>query len=426
MASSQANSNLIEDGAILLSVRDTLTGDGSLNWSADLPIDQWEGVTVSDSRVTELSLGGRNLTGRIPPALGNLSKLERLYLHNNQLTARELIAPSQEEVAFREHEILPLETGQVRVISGFGAAKHGSEMALFQGYAGARGGYDSEMRLFTQDKQMVHYPVGLGNMCVGYVVEVGAGVQNVEIGEWVFAHGSFREEHVWSAERVRKLPDGVPWQAAVCLDPADFALGAVRDGHIRIGDAVAVFGMGAIGLFVVQFGKLAGEYPVIAVDPIELRRDVARECGADMVLNPTACDAGLEIKRATDNRGADVCVDYSGHVSALQAALRGVAYLGTIVAGAWPGSYPAGLDLGAEAHFNRPTIIFSRACSEPNTEYPNWAESRLFSVAWRLLCEGSLKSEPVVQPVVPFDELLEAYPRIAAAPAENVKLGVRF
>ncbi len=338
----------------------------------------------------------------------------------------ELIAPAREEVAFNEYESRPLAPEEIRVRSRFGAAKHGSEMAMFQGYAGHRGNYDGELHIFTQESQMVKYPNGLGNMCVGEVIEVGSEVRGISLGETVFAHGSFRQEHVWPADRARKLPNGVPWQAAVCLDPADFALGAVRDGHIRLGDAVAVFGMGAIGLFVVQLAKLAGAYPVIAVDPIPLRRDVALECGADTVMDPTTCDAGLEIKLATDRRGADVCVDYSGHYSALQAALRGVAYLGTVVAGAWPGSYPAGLDLGAEAHFNRPTIVFSRACSEPNPEYPNWDETRLFSVVWRLLCDGSLKSEPVVQPVVPFDDLLEAYPKIANAPEENVKLGVAF
>ncbi|MDE0197890.1 MAG: zinc-binding alcohol dehydrogenase [Caldilineaceae bacterium] len=338
----------------------------------------------------------------------------------------ELIAPAREEVAFREYESPPLSPDQIRVRSRFGAAKHGSEMAMFQGYAGHRGNYDGELHIFTQESQMVKYPNGLGNMCVGEVTEIGKEVQDISLGDTVFAHGSFRQEHVWPAQHARRLPDGVPWQAAVCLDPADFALGAVRDGHIRLGDAVAVFGMGAIGLFVVQLAKLAGAYPVIAVDPIILRRDVAEECGADIVMDPTACDAGLEIKLATNKRGADVCVDYSGHFSALQAALRGVAYLGTVVAGAWPGSYPAGLDLGAEAHFNRPTIVFSRACSEPNPEYPNWDENRLFSVVWRLLCDGSLKSEPVVQPVVPFDDLLREYPKIANAPEENVKLGVAF
>jgi threonine dehydrogenase-like Zn-dependent dehydrogenase len=338
---------------------------------------------------------------------------------------RELIAPAREQVAFREYPSAPLQAGQVRVKSLFGAAKHGTEMALYKGYAGPRGGYDGEYRVFTAEREMIRYPVPLGNMCVGEVVELGPQVSRLKVGDQVFAYGPFRQEQVW-AETARRLPQGVPWQAAVCLDPADFALGAVRDGHVRLGDAVAVFGMGAIGLLALQLARLAGAHPVIAVDPLPLRRQVARECGADLVLDPSSCDAGLEIKKATAKRGADVCIEYSGHHLALQAALRGVAYHGTVVAGAWPGAYPAGLDLGAEAHFNRPRIVFSRACSEPNPEYPNWDENRLFEVAWRLLGGGRLNCEAVVRPVVAFDDLLAEYPRIATHPGENVKLGVRF
>lgn len=341
--------------------------------------------------------------------------------------ARELIAPAKEQVAFNEYASVPLRGGEVRVKSVFGAAKHGSEMAGFQGYAGPRGAFNSEYRIFDSDEQgMASYPMGLGNMCIGDVVEVGPDVDSLQVGERVFRHGSFRQEHIWKADQVRKLPDGVPWQAAVCLDPADFALGAVRDGHVRIGDGVAVFGLGAIGLMAMQLAKLAGAYPVIAVDPLEIRRQAALECGADLVLDPVDCDAGLEIKKVTDKRGADVCIEYSGSHRALQAAIRGVAYLGTVVAGAWPGAYPAGLDLGAEAHFNRPHIIFSRACSEPNPEYPNWNEERLFDVSWRLLTNGSLKSEPIVQPIVDFDDLLVEYPKISTNPGKNIKLGVRF
>ena len=280
--------------------------------------------------------------------------------------------------------------------------------------------------LFHPGRESVRYPAGLGNICVGDVVEAGAAVEGVAVGDTVFAHGPLREEHVWEATRGRQLPDGVPWQAAVCLDPADFALGAVRDGHVRLGDVVAVFGLGAIGLMVVQLARRAGAHPVIGVDPIARRRQVAADTGADLVLDPTACDAGLEIKMATGRRGADVCIEYSGHHLALQHALRGVAYLGTVVAGAYPGAYPAGLDFGAEAHMNRPSIVFSRACSEPNPEHPNWDESRLFEVVWRLLCDGTLDCVPVVQPVVDFDDLLREYPKIATAPAESVKLGVRF
>ena len=340
---------------------------------------------------------------------------------------RELIAPAREEVAFRDYDSPTLKAGEVRVKSRFGAAKHGTEMALYKGYAGPRGAYDSEYKIFRVEQPgMVRYPAGLGNICIGDVIEVGPGVTKFAVGERVFRHGSFREEHVWLADGVRHLPEDIPWQAAVCLDPADFALGAVRDGHVRIGDVVAVFGLGAIGLMAMQIARLAGAHPVIAVDPVALRRDVALECGADIVFDPTACDAGLEIKKATAKRGADVCIEYSGSHLALQAALRGVAYNGTVVAGAWPGSYPAGLDFGAEAHFNRPRIVFSRACSEPNPEYPNWDENRLFDICWRLLTNGSLQTAAVVQPVVDFDDLLEEYPKIATHPDANVKLGVRF
>ncbi len=339
---------------------------------------------------------------------------------------QELIAPAKEQVAFRELIWRPLAPAEVRVRSHFGAVKHGTEMALYKGYADPRGRFNSEYKLFDAAQTGVNYPVALGNICVGDVIETGAAVKDFRVGDRVFHYGSLRQEHIWPVKDVRHLPDGVPWQAAVCLDPADFALGAVRDGNVRIGDAVAVFGMGAIGLLALQFAKLAGAYPVIAVEPIAIRQDAARACGADLVLDPTHCDAGLEIKRATAKRGADVCIEYSGHHLALQAALRAVAYGGAVVAGAFPGAYPAGLDFGAEAHMNRPKIIFSRACSEPNPDYPNWDEARLFDVAWRLLASGALITEPIVHPVVDFADLLTEYPKIATHPQESIKLGVRF
>ena len=338
---------------------------------------------------------------------------------------RELVITGKEQVAFREVERRALRPHEVRVQSRFGAAKHGTEMAFYKGYAAPRGGYDAEFQVFTNQREGVRYPFRAGNICVGEVIEVGSEATRLQLGDTVFHYGSFCEEHVWP-DTVRALPEGVPWQAAVCLDPADFALGALRDGHVRIGDAVAVFGMGAIGLMAVGLAKLAGAFPVIAVDPLPLRRQVAAECGADIVLNPLDCDAGLEIKKATGKRGADVCIEYSGSVAAMQAAVRGVAYNGTVVAGAWPAAYPAGLDFGAEAHMNRPTIIFSRACSEPNPDYPNWDENRIFDVAWRFLSSGALATVPVVQPVVAFDDLLAQYPKIATQPESNVKLGVRF
>ena len=82
------NPGLEADCAALLAARDTLTGTGTLNWAADVPITSWDGVTVAGSprRVTGLSLFAKELTGAIPPELGSLANLEVLSLSQNQLT----------------------------------------------------------------------------------------------------------------------------------------------------------------------------------------------------------------------------------------------------------------------------------------------------------------------------------------------------
>jgi len=212
----------------------------------------------------------------------------------------------------------------------------------------------------------------------------------------------------------------------VCLDPADFALGAIRDGHVRVGDAVAIFGMGAIGLMAVQIARLAGASLVIASEPLPNRRRLAERLGADLVLDPTACDVGLEIKKATHKRGVDVAIEYSGCHRALQSALRAVAYGGTVVAGAFPPPYEAGLDLGAEAHLNIPNLVFSRSCSQPNRDHPRWDEARILGECLRLLITGRISGEEIVTPVVKFDDVLAEYPRIAAEPDTYIKLGVEY
>jgi len=342
--------------------------------------------------------------------------------------ARELkhVGPNKLEIC--EYEPAPPKAGQVQVRAEFGAAKHGTEMAFFKGYARPRGGYNSELQIFEKPQKAPDgfSPGFLGNMFVGTVCEVGPEVTGLAAGDRVCGYGGFREVHTGTAGGLFRMAEGVFWKSAVCLDPADFAMSAVRDGHVRIGDAVAVFGLGAIGLMAVQLARLAGAHPVIAVDPLANRRQAAETCGADVALDPTACDAGKEIKLATQKRGADVVLDYSGNVHAMQAAIRSVAWGGTVVAGAFPPPYPAGLDLGAEAHMNLPTIVFSRACSEPGRDYPRWDERRILSVLWRMISEGKLTGEPVVSPVVPFDELPTAYLEIATAPEKNIKLGCEY
>ena len=86
--SAASNPGLVADCEALLAARDTLAGSGTLNWSGSTAIAAWDDVTLSDSplRVTSLVLSDSQLTGTIPPELGNLNNLERLNLTRNQLT----------------------------------------------------------------------------------------------------------------------------------------------------------------------------------------------------------------------------------------------------------------------------------------------------------------------------------------------------
>ena len=338
---------------------------------------------------------------------------------------KRLICLGPEQLAWQSYQEPALEGDQVRVRVEYAAAKHGTEMAFYTGYGLARGTYDPAWQVFRHDPPANPYPFRVGNMLVGRVIERGPEATKLQEGARVCLYGGFAETAVTSETRCWPMPQGMPWQSAVCLDPADFALGAVRDGNVRIGDAVAVFGLGAIGLMALQVLRLAGAHPIIAIEPLASRRTLAETIGADVTLDPAACDAGLEIKVATQGRGADVCIEYSGARAALQAALRGVAYGGTVVMGAFPAPDGAGLDLGAEAHHNIPKIVFTRACSQPDRDHPRWDNERIYAHCWDLLKAGRLSGEAIIQPVVRFEDLLSEYPKIATRPEEIIKLGAR-
>ena len=184
--------------------------------------------------------------------------------------------------------------------------------------------------------------------------------------------------------------------------------------------------MGAISLMGIQFARLAGAHPIIAVDPIGRRLRVAEKLGATHTLDPTNTDSGKEIKKICGTRGADVVIEYSGNRRALQDALRGVAFGGTVVCGAFPAPYDADLDLGAEAHINRPNIIFSRACSDPSRDHPRWNESRLFETCHRLIVSRQITGVGIVSDPVPVAEILSAYLKMSEEPEYSIKLGYAF
>ena len=86
LANPEENPGLVQDCVALLTAKDVLAGTATLNWSADEPITQWDGVGVSDGRVQSLELRDKGLNGSIPAGLGQLSGLKRLWLSDNPMS----------------------------------------------------------------------------------------------------------------------------------------------------------------------------------------------------------------------------------------------------------------------------------------------------------------------------------------------------
>lgn len=347
---------------------------------------------------------------------------------------RELIAVGVRQPAFRAYEDAPLQPDQIRVHTEYGAPKHGTELHIYRGdsaFADSR--WDPDLRAFVPDQGSPgRFPFPLGNAAVGTVTEVGSEVKGVAPGDRVAGYGPLRETQtwVWGNRGVypgaRAVPKGMTWQNALCLDPATVALGGIRDGGVRIGDRVAVFGLGAIGLLAVQIARHTGA-TVIAVDPLPARREVALATGAEQALDPTADDVGLAIRHGTRGMGVDVAIETSGSARALHQAVRGLAFGGTVAVVGWHTEVKGGLDLGREAHFNRPRFVFPRVESEPHYDHPRWDGRRLADTAWALLRNGVLRCEQIIQPVVPFNAVDVAYRAyVDEHPESSVKLGVRF
>ncbi|HZG56111.1 zinc-binding alcohol dehydrogenase [Paenibacillus sp.] len=323
---------------------------------------------------------------------------------------------------------------QARVKVTHASPKHGSELAAFRNESPHRNEYyDEAWRAFLprekpDDREGPFGAWNLGNQWVGIVTEVGAEVTDYAVGDRVCGYGGIREEHLVRAVDnyyLKKMPSGMSWKNAVCFDPAQFALGGVRDSGLRLGDAVAVIGLGAIGQLAAQMAKLAGASYVAVVDPIELRREAALRHGADAAFDPNASDVGLELKKATGKRGVDVVIETSANEFALQQALRGVAYGGTIAYVGWARPFRGGMDWGKEAHFNNAKIVFSRACSEPNPDHPRWSWRRIEDECWALLSASKLQCEDIVYPVVPLEEAASGYETyVDRRPELSIKLGV--
>jgi threonine dehydrogenase-like Zn-dependent dehydrogenase len=367
---------------------------------------------------------------------------------------RELIATAPGTPAFRDYEDTPLTRTQIRIRTQFASPKHGTELVGFRDEPAAQRSYDPAIGAVMPRTGRSGFPRGLGNMAVGEVIETGPDVSRFRIGDRVFGHFSIRETHTVDETNADPVPEGLSDEALMCLDPAVMAF-SIRDVRIGLGDRVAVFGLGAIGLMAVQMARLSGASWIVAIDPIPARRALATAFGADVVLDTTELegDTGLAIRNLTapfveadpgpsprtrlpggyweqDSQrtqlGVDVAIEGSGAIRALHQAVRATRFGGTICMLSFYGRDAAGLHLGEEFHINQLSLVSARAESLPLRDLPGWTLGRMVRTTLAWLSDGTLQTDGLITPVVQFQDADDAYREIAEHPERSIKLGIRF
>jgi 2-desacetyl-2-hydroxyethyl bacteriochlorophyllide A dehydrogenase len=348
---------------------------------------------------------------------------------------KELILTAPRQLQLAEFEQHPLEADEVRAEAIISGISHGTELNLYSGSSPFKDQFfDPDLRLFLPKTDDLPEEVSrIGYEWVGRVNEVGAAVKNFKVGDLVhlpFHHSqthTFKADHQTMIGGLTPLRPGLEPEAAIFLALAGVALQAIHDAHIKVGDRVTIFGLGAIGLLAVQLAKLNGASWVDAVDPLPNRREWAARLGADQTYDPTAGDVAYAIKSASPECGADVALEVSGNYAALNEAIRTVRKAGTVVAAGFYRGGGTPLHFGAEWHHNRITMVSSMGVWEcPHRDHPLWNRGRVHEMAAQLLESGKLNTEELISHRIPFTQASEAYTLIEQHPEQVTKVVLTY
>ncbi len=334
-------------------------------------------------------------------------------------------------IGFEQYEDRSLEPSEVRLKTIYSGISAGTELTAYRGsspYLHKR--WDPGHKLFKRSETAsLAYPIkGWGYEEVGEVVELGSEVTDLRVGDIIYGTWGHRTHHIVSEEYSvqRVLPAGLDSILGIFSQIGAISLNGVHDARIRIGETVAVFGLGVPGQIVAQLAKKSGAY-VIGVDLIEKRLNLATEIGSvDMAINASRGSVGEQIKELTDGRGADVSLEASGSTAALHEAIRATAYSARVIALGFYQGEAHSLLLGEEFHHNRVNIVCSQIYGvDPELTY-RWNQLRMVQTTMRLQAEGGLNLKPLISHVYPFHRASEAFRVLDEEPKETLQVVLGF
>jgi threonine dehydrogenase-like Zn-dependent dehydrogenase len=213
-----------------------------------------------------------------------------------------------------------------------------------------------------------------------------------------------------------KIPEDLSDEQVVLLaDIASTGISAAESGEVKIGDVVAIFAQGPIGLCATAGAKLKGAGFIIAVESDPVRCAMAKRMGADLVLDHTKTDVVAEIRRLTEGVGVDVAIEALGTQLTFENALRVLRAGGTLSSlGVYSGKLAVPLEPFAAGLGDHKIVT---------TLCPGGKERmrRLME----LVRHGRLDLRPLLTHFFPLDRITDAYELFGQRSGGVIKVGIR-
>jgi len=178
------------------------------------------------------------------------------------------------------------------------------------------------------------------------------------------------------------------------LEPVSVAVHTIDLANIRPGNSVAILGGGPIGLLVLEMALRAGAARTLLSESTAGRRQMARQIGADMVVDPLTENLMEAGQKLTDGRGFDTVVEAVGKVALAEQAIEMADYGGTVV---WAAMYPAGAKAGVA-----PSYMYNHELTIRSV----FISPYCFPRSMNLLAKLNLK--PWIS-IIPLDNINEAF-----------------
>jgi 2-desacetyl-2-hydroxyethyl bacteriochlorophyllide A dehydrogenase len=325
-----------------------------------------------------------------------------------------------------EQESLPtLNADQVLVKTHLSAVSSGTEMLLYRGLFPLDLPVDETLPALSG---AFRYPLKYGYSLVGQVVERGSEIDPAWEGRSVFAFQPHESHFIADPSELIPLPEGLSLEEALFVPNMETAVTLLMDGRPLVGEQVAVFGQGIVGLLTTA---LLARFPLaslVTLDRYPLRRQASLDFGAHASLNPELPEVREGVRahltRSSGYHGADLTYELSGKPAALDQAIALTGFHGRVVIGSWYGTQRADLDLGGTFHRARIRLISSQVSTLPPHLSGRWDKARRFDLVWELI--RKVKPSQLITQRFPIQEAADAYALLDQNPEEAIQIVFQY